>query len=154
MPQVECGFPGQVNGLVQYGPTLQVRIGFDPGSISGGDLNLPDTGYHALVDTGAGESCIDSSIAANLSLLVIDRQRVAGVHGAGEVNVHLAQILIPSLDIAISGRFTGVHLYAGGQPHGALIGRTLLQYVTMIYNGITGSVIIALPDQGPEVPTA
>lgn len=125
MPQVECGFPGQVNGLIQYGPTLQVRIGFDPGSIRGGDPNLPDTDYHALVDTGAGE-----------------------------VNVHLAQILIPSLDIVISGRFTGVHLYAGGQPHGALIGRTLLQHVTMIYNGITGSVIIALPDQGPEEPSA
>lgn len=153
MPQVECGFPKQVNSLIRFGPTLQVRIGFDPGSLGGGDPNLPDTDYHALVDTGAGDSCIDSSIAANLGLPVIDRQRVAGVHGAGEVNVHLAQILIPGLDIVISGRFTGVHLYAGGQPHGALIGRTLLQHVTMIYNGITGSVIIALPDQGSEVPS-
>ena len=153
MPQVECGFPTQVNGLVQYGPTLQVRIGFDPGSLGSGNPELPDTDYHALVDTGAGDSCIDSSIAANLGLPVIDRQRVAGVHGAGEVNVHLAQIFIPGLDVVISGRFTGVHLYAGGQPHGALIGRTLLRHVTMIYNGITGSVIIALPDQEPEVPT-
>ena len=146
MPQVECGFPTQVNSLVQYGPTLQVKIGFDPGSLEGGPPNLPDTDYHALVDTGARESCIDSSIAANLNLPIIDRQRVAGVHGAGEVNVHLAQILIPNLDVAISGRFTGVHLYAGGQPHGALIGRTLLQHVTMIYNGITGSVVISFPD--------
>lgn len=123
MPQVECGFPTQVNSLVQYGPTLQLKIGF-------------------------------SSIAANLNLPIIDRQRVAGVHGAGEVNVHLAQILIPSLDVAISGRFMGVHLYAGGQPHGALIGRTLLQHVTMIYNGITGSVVISFPGQRPKVPTA
>lgn len=146
MPQVECGFPTQINRLVQYGPTLEVRIGFDPGSLGAGDPDLPNTGYHALVDTGASESCIDSSIAANLGLPIIDRQRAAGVHGTGEVNVHLAQIVIPSLDIVTSGRFMGVHLYAGGQPHGALIGRTLLQHVTMIYNGITGSVIVALPD--------
>ena len=153
MPQIECGFSGQPDALVRLGPTLRVRIGFDSGYRVDGNADLPQTEYHALVDTGAGESCIDSSIAAAVGLPAIDRVRVSGVHGAGEVNVHLAQIFIPILDLTVSGRFAGVHLYAGGQPHGALIGRTLLRHVTMLYDGISGSVSIALPGP-PRAPVA
>ena len=63
------------------------------------------------------------------------------------MNVHLAQISIPELQVVLSGRFAGVHLFAGGQPHGALIGRTLLRHVTMVYNGVTGpvSIVRSLP---------
>ncbi|MDE0058680.1 MAG: aspartyl protease family protein [Defluviicoccus sp.] len=155
MRQAECGFAGQPDALVRFGPTLRVRIGFDPDYRIGGNPNLPQTEYHALVDTGAGESCIDSSIAAAVGLPSIDRVQVSGVHGAGEVNVHLAQMFIPILDLAVSGRFAGVHLHAGGQPHGALIGRALLRHVTMLYNGITGSVSIALPGPPrPQVPAS
>ena len=46
----------------------------------------------------------------------------------------------PILDFIQYGRFTGVDLAAGGQVHKALIGRTFLQYFTMVYVGKTGSV--------------
>ncbi len=141
--QVECGFPIPQN-LVDFGPTLFVQIGFD--SIyqpnGGNKLNLPTTTYPALVDTGATESCIDSALAANLDLPIVDRQNVAGVHGAHEVNIHLAQIHVPDLKFTVSGLFAAVHLRAGGQPHFALIGRTFLRAVKMTYDGVSGSVTL------------
>ena len=42
-----------------------------------------------------------------------------------------------------SGRFAGVHLRAGGQPHFALIGRTFLEDFTMRYEGKTGMVTLS-----------
>lgn len=97
------------------------------------------------MDTGASESCIDSSLAGALNLPVVERQPVAGVHGADEVNIHLAQILVPDLAYTIYGRFAGVHLRAGGQPHFALIGRTFLSSVQLHYDGPTGSAVIVKP---------
>ena len=141
--QVECGFPIPQN-LVDYGPTLFVQIGFDPIYQPNSENNpdLPTTIYPALVDTGATDSCIDSSLAANLNLPIVDRQNVAGVHGAHEVNIHLAQIHVPDLQFTVSDIFAAVHLRAGGQPHFALIGRSFLRAFKMIYDGVSGSVTL------------
>ena len=73
--------------------------------------------YPALVDTGATESCIDSELAFMLNLPVVDRQKVAGSHGADTVDVHL---------------------HAGGQPHCALLAE-----FTMTYESRTGNVILS-----------
>lgn len=148
MPSVECGFVDPAgssgpNSLIRFGPTLTVQIGFDTGYSPGSPPNLPSTEFHALVDTGALSSCIDSTVAAALQLPIVDKQKVAGVHGSADVNVHLAQIYVPALDLTTHGRFSGVHLHAGGQPHSALIGRTFLRYFTMIYDGGTGSVTLS-----------
>ena len=126
---------------------MAVQIGFDPDfRPSGGSRpELPEATYDALVDTGASESCIDSSLAEALKLPVVERQPVAGVHGADEVNLHLAQIYVPDLALFIYGRFAGVHLRAGGQPHLALIGRTFLSSVQLHYDGPTGSTVIVKP---------
>lgn len=74
MPSVRCGFNDVEGGatgsqlLTTYGPTLLVDIGFDPDfeQVDGeGPPPKPDmAGIQALVDTGAGESCIDSALAA------------------------------------------------------------------------------------------
>lgn len=141
MQQAECGF-AKPEFLVQFGPTLQVRIGFDPNRRAGTPPALPENDYQALVDTGATASCIDSSLASTLELPIIDRKPVSGVHGLLEVNVHLAQIYIPALGLTQSGAFSGVHLHAGGQPHSVLIGRTFLRFFTMQYHGGTGAVTI------------
>jgi hypothetical protein len=77
-----------------------------------------------------------------LNLPIIDRRRVSGVHGAGEVNVHLAHVHIMAMGSTLYGPFCGVELIAGGQLHQALIGRTFLQHFTMVYEGRTGSVTI------------
>src|SRR5271157_6052263 len=107
MPQTKCGFddvPGGASGavlLVHYGPSLQVNIGFDPNfqapmTVTGPVpvfIPVPGiTGISALVDTGAGQSCIDSMLAAQLNLPIVDRQPISGIHGPQEVNIHLAQI--------------------------------------------------------------
>jgi len=151
MASTDCGFddiPGGASGcdsLVTWGPTLTVDIGFDP-TFTASSTGTPvpgKTGLAALVDTGATESCIDSQLAAQLNLPVIDKRMTAGAHGAKEVNVHLAQIHIPSFGKTIIGAFAGVDLRAGGQFHSALIGRTFLRHVRMTYDGKTGKVEIS-----------
>ena len=147
MPTVDCGFhdtptrSGQ-NALIALGPTLPVQVGFDPAFRPDGNtaVNLPPDQFPALVDTGASISCIDSSLAVTLNLPIVDRQKVAGAHGSREVNMHLAQIYIPSLACTIHGEFAGVDLVVGGQLHHALIGRMFLQHFTMTYEGRTGAV--------------
>jgi hypothetical protein len=96
-----------------------------------------------FVDTGATESRIDSTLAMHLNLPIVDRRTIAGAHGAGEVNVHLAQIHIPSLAFTLYGPFAAVDLAAGGQSHRALIGRTFLQHFSMHYDGRTGTVTLS-----------
>jgi len=145
MLRAECGFPDQAMHLAQFGPTLEVRIGFDPGyRAKSGDIpGLSPKEYNALIDTGAAESCIDSQVAAPLGMPVVDEMPVSGVHGQAVVNVHLGQIHAPALGFTIYGRFCGVHLHAGGQPHSALLGRTFLYHTTMTYQGKTGSVTLS-----------
>src|SRR5262245_14496442 len=124
MPTTTCGFnsgPG-ANGrdlLVGNGPTLFVRIGFDPTfdsqSVPLQVPNLPQQPLPALVDTGATKSCIDSGLAMRLNLPIVDRRTVSGVHGAEAVNVHLAHVHIPALAFTLYGPFCAVDLVAGGQ---------------------------------------
>lgn len=149
MRSTKCGFldiPGGATGaenLVQWGPTLLVDIGFDP-NYNFSPFAAPPvpgkTGLHALVDTGATESCIDSLLAAQLNLPVVDKRTIAGAHGAKDVNMHLAQVHVPLLNYTIYGAFAGVDLRDGGQAHSALIGRTFLADFKMIYEGQTGNV--------------
>ena len=134
--------------LAFWGPMLYVDIGFEPNYkfVSGGPVPLPGkTGLPALVDTGAGESCIDSLLAAQLNLPIVDRRMIAGAHGAREVNMHMAQVHVPSLSYTIYGEFAAVDLRTGGQSIDALIGRTFLRRFKMTYNGETGDVEIVGP---------
>jgi predicted aspartyl protease len=122
-----------------------VQIEFDP-EFRPSELarpNIPEVRLPALVDTGATESCIDSDLARVLQLPIVDRQAIAGVHGASETNVCLAQIHVPDLGFTMYGRFAVVHLAAGGLPHSALLGRNFLQHFTMTYEGKNGVVILS-----------
>jgi hypothetical protein len=149
----KCGFddiPGGATGkemLVGYGPTLIVDIGFDPKYKPTSQPPVVPVaglkGLHALVDTGATESCIDSLLAAQLGLPIVDKRKISGVGGGHDVNIHLAQVHVPTLGFTIHGLFAGVHLQAGGQVHYALIGRTFLQAFTMVYEGKTGTVTLS-----------
>jgi hypothetical protein len=153
MAQAKCGFndvPGGAAGktLLSYvGPTILVDIGFDPTfdpeTLPSGVPISGVEGVRALVDTGAGESCIDNILAASLNLPITDRRPVSGIHGSRLTSMHLAQIHIPSLGYTLYGMFAGVDLHAGGQPHLALLGRSFLQSFTMIYEGRTGNVILS-----------
>ena len=149
MPQVECGTPGHAGLLIQRGPTVKVQIGFDAGYRPGPGRDvhpdLPAIEYDALIDTGASMSCIDSRVAAQLGLPSIDQRPVSGAHGAGAVNVHLAQLHIPALGFTQYGEFFGVHLHAGGQGHSALLGRTILKNMSLTYHGANASVLLSFP---------
>jgi predicted aspartyl protease len=143
MPSTRIGL-GRLR-LIEQGPTLDVQIEFDP-EFRPSELarpNIPEVRLPALVDTGATESCIDSDLARVLQLPIVDRQAIAGVHGASETNVCLAQIHVPDLGFTMYGRFAVVHLAAGGLPHSALLGRNFLQHFTMTYEGKNGVVILS-----------
>lgn len=152
MVQTKCGFDSQggIDGaklLAHFGPTLLVDIGFDPGYV--GTVTPPMipassiTNVEALVDTGSSECCIDNLLAAQLNLPIVDRRPIAGAHGLGDANMHLAQMHVPALRFTVYGMFAGVALQEGGQRHKALIGRTLLLRFTMVYEGRTGTVTIS-----------
>ena len=153
MTETKCGFndvPGGASGadfLVFHGPTIIVDIGFDPAFKSTVPITTKPvpgmTGIRALVDTGASESCIDSVLASQLNLPIVDRRKISGVNGPQEVNMHLAQVFFPALNFTIWCPFAGVHLAAGGQVHRALIGRTFLRQYTMVYEGRTGTVTLS-----------
>ena len=94
MPETKCGFetiPGGASGsdlLVAYGPTLKVDIGFDPAYSHKniGQIPIPGLrGISALVDTGATESCIDSRLASQLNLPIVDRRQISGLTCARHV---------------------------------------------------------------------
>ena len=117
---VDCGFADRPEAsgralLAQFGPTPYIEIDPVYQLKDAQRPNVPKNRFPALVDTGAAASCIDSVLANTLKLPVVDQQDVAGAHGKGEVNMHLAQIHVPDVDFTVYGEFAGVHLLAGGQ---------------------------------------
>jgi predicted aspartyl protease len=139
------------------GPTTHVEIGFDPG------LFHPDPQQvqaalaalsasakpaamlvEALIDTGACESCIDEELAKQLQLPLIDHIAGSGIGGQETFDVYLGYIRIAALGYFQYGRFMAVKLRAGNQPHQALIGRTLLAAMILVYDGRDGSCRLAV----------
>ena len=132
--------------LIEFGPSLEVVVSpfIDP-------PQTPTEGHttHALIDTGATQSCIDVQVATSLGLPVVDYVMIAGVTGASRYPLFAARVAIPSLEIFQFGAFAGVELAAGDQPHRVLLGRTFLQGTVMIYDGVRAQVTIAsyrIPD--------
>jgi predicted aspartyl protease len=151
MAETKCGFGDTptITGralLTSTGPTLLVDIGFDPAwRAAGSPRTVPQAAIQsvwALVDTGAGESCIDDQLAVRLGLPLIDRRPIAGISGLKTANMYMAQIHVSALGFTMYGAFAGVDLVAGGLRHQALIGRTFLQHLTMVYSGPTGDVTL------------
>ena len=139
--RVDFGFPRNPPLLVYHGPTLAVAVGFDKTWRASHGTRPSARGFEleALVDTGAQDSCIDRLLAAQLSLPVVDRQAVCGVHGLREVDVYLAQIYIPALKFTEYGKFAGVELKEGGHRQHILLGRTFLSHFILEYDGKNGT---------------
>ena len=98
----------------------------------------------ALIDTGAGESAIDEELAKQLQLPLIDRIDGSGIGGTEKFNVYLGHIRIAALGYVQYGRFMGVRLKAGNQPHQALLGRSLLRQMILVYDGRDGTCRLAV----------
>ena len=147
MPLIEAGFrtdDGRPDNskLIVFGPTLLVTVRH---LAVDGKPSEPNEAVHALIDTGASESCIDVDLAKKLDLPVIDTQMISGVSGAVKHPVFLARIDIPQLSGYQYGRFAGAKLVDGGQQHSVLLGRTFLQRTIMIYDGMRAQVTLASP---------
>jgi predicted aspartyl protease len=97
----------------------------------------------ALIDTGANLNAIDDAWAQQMRLPIVDQVSVSGISGTITLSVYFARIVIAGLAIDQLGRFTGVHLQAGGQSHLALLGRELLKDCRLVYDGPTGSVLLS-----------
>jgi predicted aspartyl protease len=134
--------------MIVAGPKIRVDIGLDrdyrPGQKQ--PPNLSRKYLVALIDTGAMESCIDSSLAEALALPIIDKTTVLGVHGPKLVNIHLGQIYIRDLAFPIMGELAGLDLKSHGQGFDALIGRETLSALRLTYDGPSGVVTLGLPD--------
>ncbi len=148
MPILEAGWVDTKSNrwspqLLQiHGPTADVTVGW---IIENEEDDVPDVEpAKALIDTGASESCIDENLAIKLQLPVVDVNSMAGVGGAQDHNVYAAEVNITALGFKQFGRFTGVHLVAGGQTHQVLLGRTFLQDIIMVYDGRRGHVTISV----------
>jgi len=174
MPIADCGFPpvnlvpgtgtptipAQVvlgpDALITKGPTTAVEIGFDPGlfhtdpskvQAAIAAIHVPSPTpklIEALIDTGARESCIDEDLAVQLQLPMIDRVDGSGIGGTEKFNVYLGHIRITALGLLEYGRFLGVKLRAGKQPHQALLGRTIFRQMILVYDGRDGTVRLAV----------
>ena len=138
MPTVELAAGREE--LINLGPTLLVRIGFDR-SFSHEQSpapRLPRELHPALIDTGADLSSIDSALAQRLELPLVGECIVAGAHGEHALPQYLAQIYVPDFNYTIYGFFAGSRLTAGGQHQVAILGRLFLSDFTMTYEGQTG----------------
>ncbi|HEY1926591.1 MAG TPA: hypothetical protein VGG92_03930 [Caulobacteraceae bacterium] len=139
--------------LSQVGPSLIVDIGFDVDWGGEGRPKLLLEGVHALVDSGAAECCIDSGVALQLNLPIVDQKPYGGIGGVHMLNVHMAQIFVPELDYAMWGQFAGVNLAGSGIPHAALIGRNFLRHFILTYNGLTGAVTLSEAQPTDDIST-
>lgn len=147
MPIVETGFQDKDGkpdhgSLLTYGPSIQVAVSHVPAAQALGQAQNVTETVHALVDTGACQSCIDIDLATKLKLPVVDVQNIAGAGGAAQHDVYMAMVQIPALNFHQRGRFTGVKLQDGGQVHQVLLGRTFLESCILIYDGVKGQVTI------------
>lgn len=110
MPIANCGFPPVIpiagskpprfrsgrDALLIKGPTTQVEIGFNPDlfhtdqsvvqqAVASTHAQTPTQLVDALIDTGAGDSCIDETLAQQLQLPLIDQQQGSGIGGTEKV---------------------------------------------------------------------
>lgn len=135
-------------GLQRQGPCVQVSIGLAQSIASqllqqGQTLPKPISGI-ALIDTGASSTCIDSNVAQQLQLPVVNVVNVASAsHTSTKQNVYPIQIEVVGLPISIEApNAIGAALNSQGLI--ALIGRDVLQHCTLFYNGITGSFTLSV----------
>ena len=134
--------------LQRQGPFVQVTIGIAQSIAEqllqqGQSLPSPISGV-ALIDTGASSSCIDSEIARQMMLPVVNVVNVASAsHASTQQNVYPIQIEVVGLPISIETP-NAIGAALGAQGLIALIGRDVLQHCTLFYNGISGSFTLSI----------
>ncbi len=134
-----------VKALAMYGPWVDVTISLsDQVAASLLEAERKTISGRALIDSGASTSCIDDGIVERLNLSPIDRVKMASASHAGhDANVYPVKILINNMATGINiPRAIGAQL--SNQDIVALLGRDMLAFCTMFYNGPAGELTISV----------
>lgn len=134
--------------------------------VIGGTLPRPISG-HMLLDTGAGHIGIDDDVARELGLKVLTTTSdVFGFGGSGKIGHYTARLIVPMIPMRDGKPLSGPapigipvqdawetqgirekhREYGYTAPNGAplevigVVGRIILQFSRMAYNGLTGAV--------------
>ena len=130
--------PGTAD-ITKYGPLIPVTISnFDDGRRRTKEV--------ALIDTGATHTCIDESICRKLNLVTpCDEVELGGIGGREmrpcySINIDFMHPDLPLFPVisAVSARLE--HTSKGEVPIAALIGRDLLKYFRLTYDGAKGYI--------------
>jgi predicted aspartyl protease len=135
-------------GLQVTGPRLPVEIHVPPAwarHLQQNNLPVPapQTG-EALIDTGATVSVVDAAAVQALGINPVGVTGITGVTGQQQTNLYPATFAFPGANLP-DINFASVTASAL-QPMGlvALIGRDILLYFTMFYNGPLGIVTLSI----------
>ena len=141
--------PNPVADLAGSGPRIPIAIALHSTilqqlALQGAPSSAVVTGF-ALIDTGAGITCIDIDAATQLGAPIIDYVTMTSASHAGNVQpVYPLQLQIPGSPININApRAVGFPL-AATQGIIALIGRDVLQFTVLVYNGSAGSISLSV----------
>ena len=134
--------------LQQRGPVVQVSVSLQESYAKalvqqGNPLPQPMTGF-ALLDTGASNTCIDDEVAQQLQLPVIDVGSMCSAsHAKTPSNIYPIQFSVIGFPIQLQcPRTMGAALKEQGLM--LLIGRDMLVYCTLFYNGGTGQITLCI----------
>lgn len=138
--------------LEETGPLVQVSISLPKAleefySKKGIPIPAPIPGY-ALIDTGASASAVHEEVLTNLGILPIDSIPTHTPHGAGRSFVYPARISFPAMNISEyrMDRLIGSDLKwqtSDGREVIMLLGRDLLRYFLLIYNGLLSDITLS-----------
>jgi predicted aspartyl protease len=105
------------------------------------------SGY-ALIDTGASSTAVDQTVFDALGVAPINKIKTSTPHGEAESSVYPATIAFPDLAVTDMPMETliGCNLKwktVEGKEVIMLLGRDLLQYFLLVYNGKSNDVFLA-----------
>ena len=124
--------------LTRYGANVEFSV-----SPLIDDETLPiEEVTHALIDTGAEESCIDERFARKLRMPVVDTIAIFWAGESREHRVYAGNVHVNELNLSVQGRFVGIDFRPGDIPQQVILGRTVLEGTIMIYDGIKGEVTL------------
>ena len=136
MPVLSYKSPDLING----GAITEVNV-FPPPSVAQLYIDkkekVPTKKVIGLIDTGASTTAIDKNIASELKLIARDLQDV--LTPSGYSKHYLYDIVITFENIKILKYLQVFGVILDKQPYDVLLGRDILRYCTLIYNGWNNS---------------
>ena len=138
--------------LTGSGPLVSVEISIPAAlkahlSAKGLPIPSPQSGL-ALIDTGAFATAVDQTIFDALGIPPIDKITTTTPHGVSKSPVYPATVSFPGLDVVEMPmeRVVGCSLKwqsVEGKDIIMLLGRDLLQYFLLVYNGKSADIFLA-----------